>query len=97
MKVFKYPLPTTRGESIITIHPIVFIAKAAIVRGYPYMWAVVLDDKPIVEATLLSFETGASLDRLKHFQSTKFIDTILLENGDYVLHQWLALTKTTPV
>lgn len=86
MKIYKYPLPPLRGMNFdFKAHPIVKILHVGIAQNmFPYFWAVVHDEQEELIYKIHSFHTGE-----EGAYAHEFLGTVLLDDGDYVLHYFL--------
>lgn len=85
MKIYKYPLPPKRGTFMLPSYPIVKILHVGVAQIlFPYFWAVVHDEQEELIYKIHSFHTGE-----EGAYAHEFLGTVLLDNGDYVLHYFL--------
>lgn len=88
MKIYKYALPSSRGEYKLIAYPIEEIKHIAVVGDQAFFWALVNDSRREIEHVIHALHTGEE-DRHFNVIGTEFLGTALFHFGSYVLHYYI--------
>ncbi len=87
MKVFKYELPLTHGRHVVSVPWGAKILSVNSQCGRLMAWALVSPDHEPVERTFFVAMTGSEIPP-GVTAATPFVDTVLFDAGEFVLHVW---------
>lgn len=90
LTIHKYPLSKAPGVQLIEVPQGARLLKAANQFDKICLWYEVDTDRPKVQREILLYQTGTEIDACS---TGKFIDTILLDGGNYVVHLYERFTN----
>lgn len=69
------------------------ILKVAEQYGKPYLWAIVRPGNPEVSRTFVAVNTGSGIPDWFPGSGFQYLDSVLLQGGDYVIHFFERINK----